>query len=232
MKPLLCEFHAHTTWSDGDLSLQELVELYGRAGFDVLCVTDHTHPASDPWAHLGVRPDRLPMYFEQVEAEAELAWSRHGMLVLPGLELTVNAASPDAAAHAVAVGLRTSVTLDDGIEQAMKTARDAGAAIVAAHPSGPEGAATGATRRFWRELDRFAGLIDRWELINGHTAFPWVAESRLPVLANGDFHRLEHLATWKTLLPCEQEEHAILDYLRSPAHVHLTVFDRAEQLAA
>jgi processive 1,2-diacylglycerol beta-glucosyltransferase len=232
MKPLLCEFHAHTTWSDGELSLPELVELYGRAGFDVLCVTDHTHPAEDPWAHLGVRPDRLPTYFAHVEVEAELAWKRYRMLVLPGLELTVNAASPDAAAHAVAVGLRTPVTLEDGIEQAMKTARDAGAAIVAAHPAGPEGAATGATRRFWRELDRFAGLVDRWELINGHTAFPWVAEARLPVVANGDFHRPEHLSTWKTLLPCEHEERAILDFLRSKGQVQLTVFDGAEQLAA
>lgn len=29
-----------------------------------------------------------------------------------------------------------------------------------------------AAARFWRELDAFRDLIDRWELINGHTAFP------------------------------------------------------------
>jgi len=39
--PLLCELHAYTDWSDGKLSLDELVDLYGEAGFDVLCVTDH-----------------------------------------------------------------------------------------------------------------------------------------------------------------------------------------------
>ena len=39
--PLLCELHAHTTWSDGALSIRELVDLYGRRGFDVLSVTDH-----------------------------------------------------------------------------------------------------------------------------------------------------------------------------------------------
>ncbi len=39
--PLLCELHAHTTWSDGALSLRELVDLYGCRGFDVLAVTDH-----------------------------------------------------------------------------------------------------------------------------------------------------------------------------------------------
>ena len=42
--PLLCELHAHTTWSDGLLSVAELVDLYGRSGFDVLCVTDHALP--------------------------------------------------------------------------------------------------------------------------------------------------------------------------------------------
>ena len=35
-RPLLCELHAHTTWSDGALSLVELVDLYGTHGFDVL----------------------------------------------------------------------------------------------------------------------------------------------------------------------------------------------------
>ena len=38
---LLCELHAHTRWSDGDLELADVVDLYGRAGFDVLCITDH-----------------------------------------------------------------------------------------------------------------------------------------------------------------------------------------------
>ena len=45
---LLCELHAHTTWSDGVLSIAELVDLYGTAGFDVLCVTDHTARLDDP----------------------------------------------------------------------------------------------------------------------------------------------------------------------------------------
>lgn len=47
--PLLCELHAHTTWSDGALTLPELVDLYGRAGFDVLAVTDHVLRDGEPW---------------------------------------------------------------------------------------------------------------------------------------------------------------------------------------
>jgi hypothetical protein len=40
--PLLCELHAHSTWSDGAYGIPALVDLYGRTGFDVLAVTDHT----------------------------------------------------------------------------------------------------------------------------------------------------------------------------------------------
>jgi hypothetical protein len=45
---LLCELHAHTTWSDGHLTLAELVDLYGGNGFDVLGVADDTVRLDDP----------------------------------------------------------------------------------------------------------------------------------------------------------------------------------------
>jgi hypothetical protein len=47
--PLLCELHAHTRWSDGELTVAELVDLHGRSGFDVLRVTDHVVRSHDPW---------------------------------------------------------------------------------------------------------------------------------------------------------------------------------------
>ena len=39
---LLCDFHVHTRWSDGRLSLRQVVDLYGKTGrFDVIAITDH-----------------------------------------------------------------------------------------------------------------------------------------------------------------------------------------------
>ena len=38
---LLADFHIHTTWSDGTLSIPEVVDLFGRAGHDVIAITDH-----------------------------------------------------------------------------------------------------------------------------------------------------------------------------------------------
>ena len=101
-------------------------------------------------------------------------------------------------------------------------------ALVAAHPSGEATPREppGATRRFWRELEALGGLVDRFELINGHRAYGWVAEARLPAVAAGDFHRIEHLFGWKTLLPCAQDERAIVACLRSQATLHLAPFTR------
>lgn len=70
-----------------------------------------------------------------------------------------------------------------------------------------------------------AAVIDRFEVCNRHDFFPWVARERLPVVANGDFHRPEHLATWKTLAPAEKTEEAVLDYLRSSRPVSLALVE-------
>src|SRR5262249_24453690 len=125
---LLAELHAHSTWSDGRLPLVALVDLYGEHGFDVLCVTDHVHPPGDAWAQLGVPLDRLGEYLAAISSEAERAREQFGLLVVPGLELTVNHADPDLAAHAVAIGLRSYVSLAEGLERGLVAARAAGAA--------------------------------------------------------------------------------------------------------
>jgi hypothetical protein len=223
---LLAELHAHSTWSDGRLPLAGLVDLYGEHGFDVLCITDHVHPLDDSWAHLGVPAERFGEYLAAIASEAAQARERYGLLVVPGLELTVNHTDPDLAAHAVAIGLHSYVSLDQGLERGLVAARDAGAALIAAHPSGAPvpGEPVGATRRFWRELEALGGLVDRFELINGHHTYGWVAEAQLPAVAAGDFHQIEHLAGWKTLLPCARDERSIVACLRSRVRLHLAPF--------
>jgi hypothetical protein len=48
-----------------------------------------------------------------------------------------------------------------------------------------------------------------------------VAVRQLPWVATGDFHRPEHLFTWKTLLACERSEEAVVATLRSKAQCAL-----------
>ncbi len=239
--PLLAELHAHTTWSDGAFSVGQLVDIYGARGFDVLCVTDHACRPDDPWLEpserheRGVRPEIYADYLAELEREAERARSTYGLLLLPGLELTWNDLDPSEAAHALAVGLRRWTALDHGIEAAMADAGAAGAAVIAAHPYDDEPAPCPSrlTCRFARDHDRLAPLVHRWELFNRTTLFSWVAGAGLPVVASGDFHRLEHLPGWKTLIPCARDERAVLAYLRSPRPVYLArIGDEPERLAA
>jgi predicted metal-dependent phosphoesterase TrpH len=228
--PLLCELHAHTTWSDGSLSVRELCDLYGRRGFDVLAVTDHT-PREAREVHAG----NYGEYLAEIEHEADRARRLYELLVIPGLELTYDDVDPLQGAHAVAVGLRDFVSLDDGLELALASARAHWAALVAAHPYSPEqlSVATRGTAAFAARPE-LRGLVDRFELFNRHTLFAWVAAAGVPAIASGDFHRLEHLPTWKTLLPCTKEERAVVDYLRSPRPAFLARLEEApaEQVAA
>src|SRR4029077_9548185 len=140
----------------------------------------------------------------EIEAEAERARLHYDLLVLPGLELTHDALEPEAAGHAVAIGLHAFVGMGAGLEAALRAARAQGAALVAAHPYSLEEAAlvSRPTAAFAVDPERWAPLVDRFELFNRHKLFSWVADAGLPSVATGDFHTLEHLATWKTLLPC------------------------------
>src|SRR5262245_61388562 len=189
-KPLLSELHAHTTWSDGALTVAELVDLYGHAGFDVLV---------------------------------------HGLLLIPGLELTYDDPDPRRAAHALAIGLREHVDVNAGLEQALGAARSHGAALIGAHPYalGELGGTPRSTADVAEEPEGAAEAVHRFEVCNRHDFFAWVARARLPVVASGDFHRPEHLATWKTLLPTEKSEEAVVDYLRSRQPAFLAPFEPA-----
>src|SRR3954453_14143347 len=81
--PLLCELHAHTTWSDGVLTIGEAVDLYGAAGFDFLCITDHVvRPGA---ASRAVEARGHADYLAEIDAEAARARRDHRLLLLPGL---------------------------------------------------------------------------------------------------------------------------------------------------
>ena len=227
-RPLLAELHAHTTWSDGNLSLRSLVDLYGRRGFDVLCVTDHVTTSAAP-ATGRITPTTWPDYLAAVEEEADRALLAYGMLVVPGLELTDDDDDPSRSAHALALGLRSFVCVDDGLDAGVRDARRAGAAIVAAHPHAP-GENHRATCRWWHERDSPSIRPDRYELFNRNDVYAWIAERSLPCVATGDFHRREHLNTWKTLLPCTKDEASVVAFLCSGRRSYLAPFPLGARL--
>ena len=171
----------------------------------------------------GCGADNYAAYLAEIEAEAERARRLYDLLVIPGLELTYDDPDPLEAAHAVAVG------------PAVVRRRRRPGSRPRSPPRGRRGGArrrppvcAGAARRRRRAAPAPSArgrssraLVDRFELFNRHTLFGWVAAAGLPVIATGDFHRIEHLATWKTLLPpCAEGAKArlgLVQYLRSCA---------------
>jgi hypothetical protein len=149
---------------------------------------------------------------------------------MPGLELTFHDGGPHQAGHALALGLRSWVDLEQGLEYALREARARGTATVAAHPHGedfdPNPHRT--TRWFWHNRSRLRGLVDRLELINRDQTFGWIVDDGLLGVASGDFHRLEHLETWKTQLPCAKTERAVVAYLRSRAAAYIVPWHLGE----
>lgn len=227
---LLCELHAHTTWSDGYLTLPELVDLYGHAGFDVLAVTDHAVRLDDP-APRAVDSWAWPAHSAAVRDEAKRALEEYGLLVIQGIELSDNDEDAALSAHVLALGLERYVPLDEGIVVAVEAANRQNAALIAAHPySDADSTPLRATRRIWREREIFRDLLHRYELFNRNEVFAWVAAEELPPIATGDVHRREHLSSWKTLLPCEKESEAVIAHLRSRGRVFLTPFGVLQRL--
>ena len=77
------ELHAHTTASDGVLSILELAAEAKRRGFHTIAVTDHSQSSTIAG---GLRPDRLRLHIEAVrEANSQI----DGIRILAGSEVDI-----------------------------------------------------------------------------------------------------------------------------------------------
>jgi hypothetical protein len=109
-----------------------------------------------------------------------------------------------------------------------------GAAIVATHPYPREPAEPHSclTQR-WALDATLRKLAHRFELFNRNQLFGWVADEGLACVATGDVHAAAHLSGWKTLLPCDKDETAVVEYLRSRRAAYLVRADaHRERVAA
>ena len=152
---------------------------------------------------------------------------------MPGLELSYN--DPDPAPVGARAGARAPrfVSVDEGIDQAIETAVQAGAALVAAHPFDDEPAPHPGrlTQRFARDPE-LSARVHRFELFNRTQLFSWVAKAGLPCVASGDFHRLEHCAAGRASSPARRDEEAVIAHLRSRRPVFITEVGAETERAA
>jgi predicted metal-dependent phosphoesterase TrpH len=234
---LLCDFHVHTRWSDGRLTIREVVDLYGRTKrFDVIAITDHILMERDLLARaarlvslgrrqFSVTPDRFAAYLDEIAAEARRARRLYDLLVIPGAEITQNHIRSKRNSHIVGLNIREFISADQPAEEILKAIRRQGALSIACHPHHRT------TRRFeigtcylWDHRKRLVDLVDVWEAANRDDLFSVTSLKHYPYVANSDFHKPKHLYSWKTLLRCEKTWEAIAPTLRSNVDVALTLY--------
>jgi 3',5'-nucleoside bisphosphate phosphatase len=242
---LLCDFHVHTRWSDGRLSVREVVDLYGKTGrFDVIAITDHILTRRDLLARTGrlatlgqryfsVTEDRFDAYLENIDREGRRAKQLYDLLVIPGAEITQNHIRSRKNSHIIALDIKQFISADQPAEDILREIRRQGALSIACHPHHRT------TRRveigtcyLWDHRKRLVSLVDVWEAANRDDLFSVTSLKHYPYVANSDFHKAKHLYSWKTLVRCDKNWDAIALALRKNVDVALTLYRNGSWAAA
>jgi predicted metal-dependent phosphoesterase TrpH len=215
----LADFHIHSTFSDGKMSIPELVDFYGSRGFGAIAVTDHLCESESVIGiaarYIGttLTPATYPMYLEILRTEGARAWDQYKMVLIPGFELSKNAIANDRSAHIVALGAREFIHADPDALDLCRLIRAQGALAIAAHPVATRKIEK-QTYHLWNRRFELAREFDAWEVASGPYLFSEVWRSGLPMIASSDLHVAKQINAWKTVLNCERREDAILDAIR------------------
>jgi UDP-N-acetylglucosamine:LPS N-acetylglucosamine transferase len=229
-RPLLCDFHIHTNYSDGRMALPEVVDFYGRRGFDCICITDHV---ADPRRLLGKMGElvkltlpfgQLDEYFDRLERERQRAWKKYSLRVMTGIEFNKEGFTKKTSGHLLGLDLRAPIDPALSFVEIIAQIHGQGGLSVAAHPHLLKSEWGKNTLYLWENQDVFAPIIDAWEIANRNNIFTPVGLKRFAFLANSDFHKPRHIYSWKTILHCENDPEAIKDSIRRNEHVALTLY--------
>ncbi|MDD4933596.1 MAG: glycosyltransferase [Methylacidiphilaceae bacterium] len=229
---LLCDFHVHSTYSDGRLSVGEIVDFYGQRGFDCLCITDHVVDRTrfiGRVCHLTglvLSPDLVGEYFEVLQKEKERAWRKYRMILFAGLEFNKDGYRAKSSAHLLGIDLQRPIDPSLSLPEIIAEIRAQDGLSVASHPHKFQSVWGPNTLYLWENQEQFAPLLDAWEIANRDDLFAPIGLKRLPFIANSDFHKPKHIDSWKTVLFCEKDPKAIKECVRVNRNVALTLYRR------
>jgi UDP-N-acetylglucosamine:LPS N-acetylglucosamine transferase len=229
-RALLCDFHIHSNYSDGKLTVPELVDFYGSRGFDCICITDHL---ADPRRLIGklsnlsnlvLAESQLEEYFDVLDHERARAWRKYGMLLLAGIEFNKDGLTKKSSAHLLGIGMEMPIASALDLPETIAQLHAQGALAVASHPHVFKSEWGRNTLYLWENQDEYAPLLDAWEIANRNDIFAPIGLKRLPFIANSDFHKPKHIYSWKTLLHCDKHPNAIKECIRRNEHVSITLY--------
>lgn len=204
------DFHLHSSFSDGVLSIPQLVDYTGQHGLGAIAITDHLCEKksvlgqSARWLSKSLTEKSFTKYLDVIDEHAERAKKLYGMLVIPGVEITKNSFSHKSSAHILAVGIRRFIDPDLSIEEIVAAIHEQGGLAIAAHPV-DTGKKEFQTQLLWNQREKLKGLFDAWEVASGNVLFPQVQQSEFAKIASSDMHHPQQLESWKTVFRCDKD---------------------------
>ena len=218
MSMFLGDFHLHSTFSDGELTIPQLVDLMGQNGIGAIAITDHLCEEKTFLGKAARLLDKsltkktFPLYMQTIRAEAERAWKQYKMVVIPGVEITKNSFSHHNSAHILALDIHEYINPDTPLRDIILNIKSQGGLAIAAHPV-HTGKSEHQTHLLWNQKNELKELIDLWEVASGPRLFAQVQRSNLKKIANSDLHRAEQVRSWKTAFSCEKHALTIKEAL-------------------
>lgn len=215
----LGDFHLHSHFSDGVLSISQLVDLMGHHGMGAIAVTDHLCEKksflgqSARWLSKSLTEKNFSHYLDEIYKESERAHEQYKMLVLPGVEITKNSFSHKNSAHILAIGIHSYVDPDMSIEEIVDAIHEQGGLAIAAHPV-DTGKKEFQTQLLWEQREKLVPIMDAWEVASGNLLFPAIQKSSLRKIASSDLHHPRHMESWKTVFNCEKKFSEIKNAIR------------------
>src|ERR1035438_3527224 len=109
---LTVDLHMHSNFSDGKLTIEKLVDLYGHAGFDAIAITDHLCAQdsflgiSAKYLNITLNKENWNSYLNEIEKQRNRAWRQYKMIVYSGVEFTRNTFSHGRNAHLLALDIK------------------------------------------------------------------------------------------------------------------------------
>jgi len=235
-RPILCDFHVHTTFSDGTMGLKEVIDLYGVNGFDVIAITDHVFDTqcrhSLKMIENGVYVDNFQKYLQAVQEGALYAGKKYDLLVIPGLEVCNNRIG----FHIVGLDIKQSINANCSAKQVIEDIHRQHGLAIACHPYykiselQDRQKIEETTLYLWENREQYLHMIDAWEIANRNDLYSIVGLDGLPFLASSDFHEKEHLYSWKTQVFASKDTESIKRAIKEQ-EVSLTLFRNGRKAA-
>ena len=200
VKKHLVDLHIHSNFSDGKLSIAEIVDLYGSKGFSAIAITDHladsktltgfvTHKLK-----LSLNEANIDSYLQELQSQSRRAWQKYSMLLLSGVEVTLNSWSRQNGAHIVFLNVDSYIDPNKPVLDLLKENQKYYS--IAAHPLWQE-AYEFKTTYLWEQRQKLSPYVNAWECATAQKFSKEVYQSGYAYVSSSDFHAPHKFESWK-----------------------------------